>query len=48
MELFTIGFVVCMLIGMSCFWLFEKCILIGLKTFKVKRRKNLCIRYYLL
>lgn len=26
MELFTIGFVVCMLIGMNCFWLFEKCI----------------------
>ena len=26
MELFTIGFVVCMPIGMSCFWLFEKCI----------------------
>lgn len=26
MELFTIGFAVCMLIGMSCFGLFEKCI----------------------
>ncbi len=26
MELFTIGFVVCLLIGMSCFGLFEKCI----------------------
>lgn len=47
MELFTIGFVVCMLIGMSCFWLFEKCI-IGLKTFRMKRRKDLCTWYYLL
>ena len=26
MELFTIGFVVCMLISMGCFWLFNKCI----------------------
>mgnify|MGYP001665199091 FL=1 len=26
MELFTIGFAVCMLTGISCFWLFEKCI----------------------
>ena len=26
MELFTIGFAVCMLIGIGCFWLFGKCI----------------------
>ncbi len=26
MELFTIGFAVCVLMGMSCFVLFEKCI----------------------
>jgi hypothetical protein len=26
MELFTIGFAVCMLMGIGCFGLFEKCI----------------------
>lgn len=26
MELFTIVFAVCILTGIGCFWLFEKCI----------------------
>lgn len=26
MELFTIGFAVCLLMGIGCFWLFERCI----------------------
>lgn len=26
MDLFTIGFVICLLSGIGCFWLFFKCI----------------------
>lgn len=26
MDLFTIGFAICLLSGLSCFWLFFKCI----------------------
>ena len=26
MDLFTIGFAICMLSGLGCFWLFFKCI----------------------
>ena len=26
MELFSLGFAVCLLLGLGCFWLFMKCI----------------------
>ncbi len=46
MDLFSIGFVVCTLSGIACFWLFFKCIDCR-EDLKKERRNKLCTQHYL-
>ena len=47
MDLFSIGFVVCTLSGIACFWLFFKMYRLVREDLKKERRNKLCTQHYL-